>query len=193
MFVNRWGQNEQSLERTFHRCFLPSFSSFGWEVSEEKIKMRKVNGRRTTDTKWWQKLTLLLARWAKNQRTKTKPSSQESKILSIDDLSQCNFTIQVSSLSMHIKSDRNATHDKLIFLFPAPLPQNDSVHIVLPDYNPKNTYHSCLLSVNVHFRGGVVISQNPEQEWLEINQDSSWNEFKFKGDNSVIKREKYVG
>jgi hypothetical protein len=46
MFVNSSGQNEQSLERTFHRCFLPSFSSFGWEVSEEKIKMRKVKGRR---------------------------------------------------------------------------------------------------------------------------------------------------
>jgi hypothetical protein len=29
MFVNRSGQNEQSLERTIHRCFLPSFSSFG--------------------------------------------------------------------------------------------------------------------------------------------------------------------
>jgi hypothetical protein len=29
------------------RCFLPSFSSFGWGVSEEKIKMWKVNGRRT--------------------------------------------------------------------------------------------------------------------------------------------------
>ena len=43
MSVNRSGQNEQSLERTFHRCFLPSFSSFGWEVSEEKIKMQKVN------------------------------------------------------------------------------------------------------------------------------------------------------
>ena len=28
MFVNRSGQNEQSLERTFHRCFLPSFTSF---------------------------------------------------------------------------------------------------------------------------------------------------------------------
>jgi hypothetical protein len=27
------------------RCFLPSFSSFGWGVSEEKIKMWKVNGR----------------------------------------------------------------------------------------------------------------------------------------------------
>jgi hypothetical protein len=47
IFVNRSGQNEQSLERTFHRCFLPSFTSFGQEVSEEKIKMGKVNGRRT--------------------------------------------------------------------------------------------------------------------------------------------------
>jgi hypothetical protein len=28
MFVNGSGQNEQSLERTFHRCFLPSFTSF---------------------------------------------------------------------------------------------------------------------------------------------------------------------
>jgi hypothetical protein len=43
-----------------------SFTSFGWGVSEEKIKMWKVNRRRTTDAKWWQKLTLPLARWAKN-------------------------------------------------------------------------------------------------------------------------------
>jgi hypothetical protein len=28
-FVNGSGQDEQSLERTFHRCFLPSFTSFG--------------------------------------------------------------------------------------------------------------------------------------------------------------------
>ena len=48
MFVNGSGQNEQSLERTFHRCFLPSFTSFGWGISEEKIKMWKVNGRQTT-------------------------------------------------------------------------------------------------------------------------------------------------
>ena len=47
MFVNGSEQNEQSLERTFHRCFLISFTSFGWGVSEEKIKMWKVNGRRT--------------------------------------------------------------------------------------------------------------------------------------------------
>ena len=30
------------------------------------IKIWKVNGRQTTDAKWWQKLTLPLARWAKN-------------------------------------------------------------------------------------------------------------------------------
>jgi hypothetical protein len=29
IFVNGSGQNEQSLERTFHRCFLPSITSFG--------------------------------------------------------------------------------------------------------------------------------------------------------------------
>ena len=39
MFVNGSGRNEQSLQRTFHRCFLPSFGSFGQAVSEEKIKM----------------------------------------------------------------------------------------------------------------------------------------------------------
>ena len=36
MFVNGSGQNVQSLERTFHRCFLPSFGSFGQAVSQEK-------------------------------------------------------------------------------------------------------------------------------------------------------------
>jgi uncharacterized damage-inducible protein DinB len=34
MFVNGSGRNEQSLERTAHRCFLPSFGSFGQTVSE---------------------------------------------------------------------------------------------------------------------------------------------------------------
>ena len=42
-------QNVHSLERTFHRCFLLSFSSFGWWVSEEKIKMWKVNRWHTTN------------------------------------------------------------------------------------------------------------------------------------------------
>jgi hypothetical protein len=37
MFVNGSGRNEQSLQGTFHRCFLPCFGSFGQAVSEEKI------------------------------------------------------------------------------------------------------------------------------------------------------------
>ena len=37
MLVNGSGRNEQSLQRIFHRCFLPSFGSFGQAVSEEKI------------------------------------------------------------------------------------------------------------------------------------------------------------
>ena len=36
MFINGSGRNEQSLYRTFHRCFLPCFGSFGQAVSEEK-------------------------------------------------------------------------------------------------------------------------------------------------------------
>ena len=37
MFINETGRYVQSLQRTFHRCFLLSFSSFGQAVSEEKI------------------------------------------------------------------------------------------------------------------------------------------------------------
>jgi hypothetical protein len=44
----------------FHRCFLPSFSSFGG------FQRRRLKCEKLTDAKWWQKLTLPLARWAKN-------------------------------------------------------------------------------------------------------------------------------
>ena len=37
MSVNGSGRNEQSLQRTIHRCLLPSFGSLGKTVSEEKI------------------------------------------------------------------------------------------------------------------------------------------------------------
>ena len=37
MFVYGSERNEQSLQRTFHRCFLPSLGSFGQAVSEKKI------------------------------------------------------------------------------------------------------------------------------------------------------------
>ena len=51
MFVNKSGQNEQSLQRTCHRCFLPSCSSFGSAVSEEKIKKNLLI--RNKNCLWW--------------------------------------------------------------------------------------------------------------------------------------------
>ena len=51
MFVNGSGQNEYSLERTFNRCFLPSFVSFGKAVSGEEIfKNRPI---RNKNCMWW--------------------------------------------------------------------------------------------------------------------------------------------
>ena len=41
MFVNGSWRNEQSFQRTFHRCFLPSFGSFGEAVSEGKIFLNR--------------------------------------------------------------------------------------------------------------------------------------------------------
>ena len=37
MLINGLGRNEHSLQRTLHRCFLPSFGSFGQAALEEKI------------------------------------------------------------------------------------------------------------------------------------------------------------
>jgi hypothetical protein len=37
ILVNGSERNEQPFQKTFHRCFLPSFGSFGQAVSEEKI------------------------------------------------------------------------------------------------------------------------------------------------------------
>ena len=43
IFVNGSGRNEQSLQRTSHRCILPSFGSFGKAVLEEKILQKSTN------------------------------------------------------------------------------------------------------------------------------------------------------
>ena len=43
MFVDESGQDEQSLQRAFYGCFLPSFSSFGQSVSEKKIIQKSTN------------------------------------------------------------------------------------------------------------------------------------------------------
>ena len=46
MFVNGSGQNEQSQQKTFHRCFLPSFGSFGQTFSEEKnLKIQPIRNK----------------------------------------------------------------------------------------------------------------------------------------------------
>ena len=46
MFVNGSARNEQSLQRTFHRCFLPSFGLFGQTVSEQKIFQNLTNQKK---------------------------------------------------------------------------------------------------------------------------------------------------
>jgi len=46
MSDNRSGQNEQSLERTFHRCFLPSVSSFGRLFQRRRLKCEKLTDDR---------------------------------------------------------------------------------------------------------------------------------------------------
>jgi hypothetical protein len=48
MFVNGSGQNDQSLERTFHRCFLPSFTSLAEGFQRRKLKCEKL----TDDRRW---------------------------------------------------------------------------------------------------------------------------------------------
>ena len=51
MFVYRSKRNEQYLQRTFHRCFLSSFGSFGKGVSEEKIfRNRPIRNKKCL---WW--------------------------------------------------------------------------------------------------------------------------------------------
>ena len=45
MLVNRSERNQQSSQRTFHRCFLPSFGSFGQAVSEKIFKNRPIRNK----------------------------------------------------------------------------------------------------------------------------------------------------
>ena len=56
MILNESGRNEQSLQKTCHRCFLPSFGSFGQMVLEEKIfKNRPI---RNKNCLWWPSLLM---------------------------------------------------------------------------------------------------------------------------------------
>ena len=56
MSVNGSGRNEQSQQRIFHRCFLPSFDSFGQTVSEEKnLKNQPITNKNRL---WWPCLSM---------------------------------------------------------------------------------------------------------------------------------------
>ena len=51
MFVNGSGRKEHSLQRTTHRCSLPTFGSFGQTVSEENNS--KNQPIRNKNCLWW--------------------------------------------------------------------------------------------------------------------------------------------
>jgi hypothetical protein len=42
MFVNGLGRNKQFLQKTFHRCFLPSLASFDQAASEKIFLNRPI-------------------------------------------------------------------------------------------------------------------------------------------------------
>ena len=62
MFVNRSGQNEQSLERTSIDASYQVSIHLAESFQRIRLKCEKLKDE------WWQKLTLPLARWAKNDK-----------------------------------------------------------------------------------------------------------------------------
>jgi hypothetical protein len=78
MFVNGSGQNVQSLERTAHRCFLPSFGSFGQTVSEEKnFKNQPIRNK----SRLWR--SCLLTDWDEMSKIYRGPSIDASYQVSV--------------------------------------------------------------------------------------------------------------
>ena len=67
LFVSESGRNEQSLQRTFHRCFLPNFSSFGKAVSEEKIFQKS-----TTQKQEWPVVAMFVNGSGRNEQSLQK-------------------------------------------------------------------------------------------------------------------------
>jgi hypothetical protein len=68
MFVNGSGRNEHSLLRTFHRCFIQRFGSFGKAVSGEKMCYIPIN----------QKQELSVAAMFVNGSARNEQSSQRT-------------------------------------------------------------------------------------------------------------------
>ena len=78
MFVKGSGRNEQSSQRTFHRCFLPCFGSFGKTVSEEKnFKYQPIRNK----NRLWR--PYLLIEWDKISKLIRGPSIDASYQVSV--------------------------------------------------------------------------------------------------------------
>ena len=78
MFVNRSGRNMQYSQRTFHKCFLPSFGSFDLAVSEKKIfKNRPISN---WNCLWW---PCLLTDWDELCNLNRRPSIDASYQVSV--------------------------------------------------------------------------------------------------------------
>jgi hypothetical protein len=66
ILVGSRDQRTQIWKRAIQIPFHQSLAAIGLLVSEEKIKVYDV--RQTTDSKWWQKLTWPLVRWAEKAK-----------------------------------------------------------------------------------------------------------------------------
>ena len=83
MFVNKSGRNAHSLQRTFHRCFLPNFSSFGKAVSEEKIFQKSTNQKQELPV-----ATMFANRSGQNEHLHRGPSINASYQVSVQSAKQ---------------------------------------------------------------------------------------------------------
>ena len=99
---------------------------FGWGVSEEKIKIWKVNGRWTTDAKWWKKLTLPLARWAKKDKQRSTKHYTES--------------INIVQHYPHKKTRKVSGHVHMYNMWPKVLPHVKNPYIINQNHIFSNNY-----------------------------------------------------
>ena len=86
MFVNRSGQNEKPLERTFHRCFLPSF--------RRRLKCEKLTDAsdgKSSHCLWQGELKTYL-NWMKNKNLIYLPNKCEILVYLFEIIFFCNFT-----------------------------------------------------------------------------------------------------
>ena len=74
MFVNGSGHNEQSVYRTFHRCFLSNSKNKNPVLLSEGFQRRRLKCEKLADDKWWQKLSIekLTKSWKLNLCNKNK-------------------------------------------------------------------------------------------------------------------------